>query len=128
MIDEKSMKTQSLAEEELQTKQKYLEEKKEQAKRLLKGGIPTNEAKAVLLLEDCVTLGDVDAMLMLAKCCALGYGIEKNAERAEELITESATKGNREAQILSQFIKNLKGQEIVDLECLLVCFLSMLNT
>ena len=85
--------------------------------RLLNGyGVDKDEAKAVSLLEDCVAHGDADAMLMLAKCCALGYGMEHNAERAETLVSEAANKGNDEAQRLMKIINDCKGKQCVDLK------------
>ena len=64
------------------------------ARRLLEGdGVDKDEAKAVSLLEDCVAHGDADAMVMLAKCCALGRGMEHNAERAEALVSDASKKG-----------------------------------
>ena len=69
--------------------QTEIEAKRESARRLLEGdGVDKDEVKAVSLLEDCVAHGDADAMMMLAKCCALGRGIEHNAERAEALVSE----------------------------------------
>ena len=74
---------------------------REMARRLMEGdGVDKDEAKAVSLLEDCVAHGDADAMVMLAKCCALARGMERNAERAEALVSEAAKKGNNEARIL----------------------------
>ena len=91
--------------------------KREMAKRLLEGdGVDKDEAKAVSLLEDCVAHGDADAMLVLAKCCALGRDMEHNAERAEALVSEAAEKGNHEARILLQLINDWKGDERIDLE------------
>ena len=90
MTDRKNTKTQSVAEHDTLQTQKQIEEKKEQARRLLKGGTQKNKAKAVELLEDCVALGDADSMLTLAKCYVLGCGIEQNTERAEELLSECA--------------------------------------
>ena len=61
-----------------------MEAKREMARRLMEGdGVDKDEAKAVSLLEDCVAHGDADAMVMLAKCCALGCGMGHDAERAE---------------------------------------------
>lgn len=114
------MKTHSVAEHETLQTQKQIEEKKEQARRLLKGGTLKNKAKAVELLEDCVALGDADSMLTLAKCYVLGCGIEQNTERAENLLSECAMKGNREAMLLIKFNKDWKGQDIIDLKRLLV--------
>ena len=87
------------------------------ARRLLEGdGVDKDEAKAVSLLEDCVAHGDVDAMVMLAKCCALGRGMEHNAERAEALVSEAAKKRNHEARILLRIINEWKDKERIDLE------------
>ena len=94
------------------------------ARRLLEGdGVDKDEAKAVSLLEDCVAHGDADAMVMLAKCCALGRGMEHNAERAEALVSEAAEKGNHEARILLQLINDWKGNERINLRSLWMCFL-----
>lgn len=120
MTDRKNTKTQSVAEHETLQTQKQIEEKKEQARRLLKGGTQKNKAKAVELLEDCVALGDADSMLTLAKCYVLGCGIEQNTERAEDLLSECAMKGNREAMLLMKFNKDWKGQDSIDLERLFV--------
>ena len=96
-----------------------LDAKREMAIRLLEGdGVDKDEAKAVSLLEDCVAHGDIDAMVMLAKCCALGCGMEHNAERAEALVSEAAKKGNHEARFLFQLINDWKGKENIDLRCL----------
>ena len=68
--------------------QEDMEAKREMARRLMEGdGVDKDEAKAVSLLEECVAHGDTDAMVMLAKCCALGRGMEHNAERAEALVS-----------------------------------------
>ena len=77
-----------------------------------------DEAKAVSLLEDCVAHGDVDAMLLLAKCCTLGRGMEHNAERAEALLSDAAEKENDEAHILLQLINDWKGKQEIKLGCL----------
>ena len=95
------------------------------ARRLVEGdGVDKDEAKAVSLLEDCVAHGDADAMVMLAKCCALGRGMEHNAERAEALVSEAAEKGNHEARILLQLINDWKGKQRVNLSGLRKCFLN----
>ena len=100
-----------------------MEAKREMIGQLLKGdGVEKDEAKAVSLLEDCVADGDADAMLMLAKCCALGRGMEHNAERAEALVSEAAEKGNDEARILMKLISNWKGKETIDLRSLKMDF------
>ena len=77
-----------------------------------------DEAKAVSLLEDCVAHGDANAMVMLAKCCALGCGIEHNAERAEALVSDAAKKGNDEARFVLKLINDWKGEERLLLTCL----------
>ena len=56
------------------------------------------------LLEDCVECGDAKAMVMLAKYCVFGHGIEDDRERAKELIVEAAKKGNQEAFSLIRLI------------------------
>ena len=71
--------------------------------------------KALALLEDCVALGDTEAMLMLAKCCALGHGTGQNAERAESLISDAGKKRNPEALSLMRLIKGWKGRESINL-------------
>ena len=92
--------------------------KRELARRLLGGnGFPQNHQKGVALLEDCVALGDAEAMLMLAECCALGYGMEHDAERAESLISEAANKGNDEAMCLMKLINDWKENDSVNLSC-----------
>ena len=89
------------------------------ARRLLEGdGVDKDEAKAVSLLENCVAHGDADAMVMLAKCYALGHGIEYNAERAEALVSEAAEKGNHEARVLLQLINDWKRKTTATLESL----------
>ena len=95
----------------------HVEAKKELSRRLMEGELShKDEAKAVSLLEDCVAHGDADAMMMLAKCCALGRGIEHNGERAEALMSDAAMKGNDEARILMKIINDWKGEESIDLE------------
>ena len=92
-----------------------MEAKRDLARRLVEGdGVGKDEAKAVSLLEDCVTHGDADAMVMLAKCCALARGMEHNAGRAETLLSEAAERGNEEARILSHLINDCKGDERID--------------
>ena len=93
--------------------------KRKMAWRLLKGdGVDKNEAKAVSLLDDCVAHGDADAMVMLARCCALGCGMEHDAERAEALLSEAPKKENDEARILMKLINYWKGKQSIDLESL----------
>ena len=102
---------------------KRLEAKKEQARRLLEGkDVEKNETKAVKLLEDCVALGDPDSMLTLAKCYAFGKGVKRNAERAEDLITQSAMNGNTEARPLSNVLREWKRNQAIDCNSLLGFF------
>ena len=94
------------------------------ARRLMEGdGVDKDEAKAVSLLEECVAHGDTDAMVMLAKCCALARGMEHNAERAEALVSEAANKGSDEARFLLQLINDWRGKEYIDYEGSRKCFL-----
>ena len=96
--------------------QVYTDAKRELAIRLMEGnGVPQNHPKAVALLEDCVTLGDADSMLILTKCCAFGHGMEKDAKRAESLICEAANKGNDEAQCLMRLMKDWNGKQSINL-------------
>ena len=96
-----------------------MEAKREMARRLLIGdGVDKDQAKAVSILEDCVTHGDTGAMVMLAKCCALAHGMEHNTERAEALVSDAAQKGNHEARLLMQLINDYKGHERIVLKCL----------
>ena len=105
-----------------------METKREMARRLLEGdGVDKDEAKAVLFLEDCVAHGDADAMVMLAKCCALARGMEHNVGRAEALLSDAAEKGKHEARVLLRLINDCKGKERVDLRCLQKCFLNELQ-
>ena len=121
MTDKKDVKAQSVDELEDLMEQGDTDAKRELAIRLMKGkGVPQNHPKAVALLEDCVALGDTDAMVVLAQCCALGRGMEHNAERAESLICEAANKGNHEAQSLMELINDWKGQQSIDLGCLIM--------
>ena len=99
--------------------QEDMEAKREMARRLLEGdGVDKDEAKAVSFLEDCVAHGDADAMVMLAKCCALARGMKHDAERAEALVSDAAEKGNNEARILLQLINDWKGKQHIDLKSL----------
>ena len=105
-----------------------METKREMAKRLLDGdGVDKDQAKAVSILEDCVALGDTDAMVMLAKCCVIARGVEHNAKRAEALVSDAAEKGNHEARLLMQFINNWKGKERISLKGLRKYFLNELK-
>ena len=74
-----------------------------------------DEKQAIALLEDCVVHGDAEAMLMLAKCCAFGHGMEHNAYRAESLISDAANKGNDEALCLMKLICDWKGRKVINL-------------
>ena len=51
-------------------------------------------------------MNDAEAMVMLAKYCAFGHGIEDDRERAKELIVEAAKKGNQEAFSLIRLINS----------------------
>ena len=116
MTDKKDVKAQSVDELEVLVGQGYTDAKRELAIRLMEGnGVPQNHPKAVALLEDCVALGDAGAMPMLANCCALGHGMEHDAERAESLICEAANKGNEEALCLMELINDWKGQHSINL-------------
>ena len=93
-----------------------MEAKREMAWRLLFGdGVDKDEAKAVSLLEDCVAHGGTDAMVMLAKCCALARGMEHDAERAEALVSDAAKKRNDEARFVLKLINDWKGEKRIDL-------------
>ena len=99
------------------------------AGRLLKGdGVEKDEAKAVSLLEDCVSHGDTDAMVMLAKCCALGRGMERNIERAEALLSDAAEKGNKEARSLMKLVALWKEDGCIYFCSLWLCwYLNVIN-
>ena len=126
MTDKKDVKAQNVEELHVSTTQEDMEEKREMARRLMEGdGVDKDEAKAVSLLEDCVAHGDADAMVMLAKCCALGRGMEHNAERAEALVSDAAKKGNDEARFLLQLINDWKGTERLNLWGLRMYFMSL---
>ena len=115
MADKKDVKAQSVDELEVLVGQGNIDAKKELAIRLIEGNCALqNHPKGVALLEDCVALGDTEAMIMLAKCCALGHGMEHDAERAESLISEAADKGNHEALRLMKLINDWKGQQSID--------------
>lgn len=125
MTDEQKMKTkEQTMEDREEAGTGTTLEKRELARQQMKRGTDKNERKAVSLLEECAATGDADAMLMLAKCCALGRGTERDTERAETLLSESANKGNEEAQSLIEFLADRKEQQ-TDLDSLLR---SSLNT
>ena len=89
---------------------------RELAIRLIEGnGVPQNHPKAVALLEDCVALGDAESMLVLAKYCSFGRGMDQDVERAESLISEAAKKRNKEALCLRKLINDWKGQQSINL-------------
>ena len=116
MTEKKDVKAQSVDELDVLVGQGDMDAKRELAIRLMKGnGVPQNHPKAVALLEDCVTLGDAESMLTLAKCCALGHGMKHDVERAESLISEAANKGNDEAQCLMRLIKDWNGKQSINL-------------
>ena len=119
MTDKKDVKAPEAKRQRVLVARGEMDAKRALAIRLIEGnGVPQNHPKAVALLEDCVTLGDTDAMLMLAKCCAFGRGMEKDAERAESLISEAAEKRNREALCLMKLINDWKVTDEVDLSSL----------
>ena len=81
----------------------------ELAKTLIEEYGAMRQEKVFSLLENCVALGNGAAMLLLAKCCLDGIGTEKDLKRAKELISESAKKGNKEAQALMDLM-NRRGR------------------
>ena len=94
-----------------------MEAKRVLARQMMEGYVQDkNEAKAVSLLEECVAQGDADALVMLAKWCALACGMKYDAGRAEALVSEAAKKGNHEARILLRFINDWKGKQRIDLK------------
>lgn len=96
--------------------------KRELARRLTgKGETDKNKRKGVRLLEECVECGDAKAMVMLAKCCALGCGMEYDGKRAEGLISEAAKKGNEEGRCLMELIDSGRSRGFMDMRCL-QCF------
>lgn len=100
-----------------------IETKRKFAQRLLeRERTDKNEAMAVALLEDCVVLGDAVAMLMLAKCCTLGCGIEVNIECAEKLFQQSGEKGNQEAISFGFLRSYWQEQKHIDWYCLCLVF------
>ena len=119
MTYKKDVKAQSAKKEKVPVTKGDKDTVRELAIRLMEGnGVPQNHPKAVALLEDCVALGDAESMLMLAKCCAFGHGMEHNAERAESLISEAAKKRNKEALSLMELINDWKGQQSIEKSCL----------
>ena len=114
MSQDKTTETQDAAGFEESAAQRDFDMKKI-AELLLFGSDEEEQESAVLILEECVDLGDTDAMLMLAKCYAHGVGIEHNGDRAEALVSDAAEKGNQEARILMRFINDWKGKECISL-------------
>ena len=115
MTDKKDVEAPSAKRQRVVVGQGDMDAKRELAIRLIEGnGVPQNP-KAVALLEDCVALGDTDAMIMLVNCYTLALGMEHNAERAESLICEAANKGNHEAVCL-MWHNNWKGKCSIDLD------------
>ena len=110
----KNGKELSVEELEVLAAQGNMGAKKELAKRLMER-VEENKEKVVSILEDCVALGDSDTMLMLAQCCALEPVTEQNRKRIETLLSESALKGNKDAQRLVELMNNYEGQTVVDL-------------
>lgn len=101
MPPKKRTRTQIAEELQKSTEQGQTEAKRELAIRMMKGeGMNKNETMAVALLEDCAASDDTEAMLMLAECCAFGYGTLENPKRVKALIIESARKGNNKARSL----------------------------
>ena len=112
MTDMKGVKAPDAKRQRVLEAQGDTDAKRELARKLMEGKrAPQNQSKAVALLEDCVTLGDADAMLMFGKCCAFGHGMEQDAERAESLISDAAEKGNKEAACLMKLINKWKGEQ-----------------
>ena len=100
--------------------------KKKLARRLLAEGSPKKEAEAVKLLEECVTLGDADAMMTLAKCYALGCGTVQDADRVDDLLSMAAEKGDKYAEQVLGFIRSWKRQNGIFWNCLLCFFMRAL--
>lgn len=67
--------------------------------------------KVEMSFEDCMASGNRDTMLRLGKQYALGYGVNRDSERAEQLISTSADKENREARVLMDFINKWRNEE-----------------
>ena len=92
---------------------------KELARRLMKGlGEEKNVGKGVALLEECTALDDAEAMVMLAKCCAIGRGMERDTGRAKTLLSHAAKKGNNKAQIVMRFFDEWKEKPLMTFSCL----------
>ena len=116
MTDKKDLKAPDAKRQRVLAGQGGIDAKRELAIRLMEGnGVPQNHPKAVALLEDCVALGDADAMVVLANCCALGRGMDQDVKRTKSLILKAAKKGNEEALCLTKLIKKWKGKESINL-------------
>lgn len=77
-----------------------------------------NDAEAEPFSKDSSDPREIDPMLVLAKCCAFGQGTERDAERAEALISEAANQGNEEAQSLLKVIDLFQGKQVIGLSSL----------
>lgn len=116
MSNKGDLRRKSLAELTLQITKGDLYAMTEFARRHLEGdGMERDEMKAVEVLEDCAHSEIPDAMLMLAKCCALGRGIARDTRRARKLISDAAKRGNEEAGLLMRLFNELRQQHRVDL-------------
>ena len=115
LLWKKDVKTQTIAELETSVKKGSKDAKKELARRLIDGKeVKKNDARAASLLKECVIDGEAEAMLMLAKCYAFGIGVPQNGMQAEELVSESAKMGNKEALFLMELLNdwNLRGRKL----------------
>ena len=93
-----------------------LRAKAEFARRMLEGeGMNKNEVNAVSLLQDCVRSDIPDAMVMLAKCYALGRGVECNKKQAEKLLSGAAKHGDEEAALLVKLFKEWRKKNELSL-------------
>ena len=92
-----------------------LRAKAELARRMLEEGMKENEVNAVSLLQDCARSDIPDAMVMLAKCYALGRGIECNKKQAEILLSGAAKHGDKEAVFLVNLFKEWRRQNELSL-------------
>jgi len=75
------------------------------------GGIAVDADEAVVLLEERVKDGDVEAKWMLGLCCEYGIGREQDSERAEELFRESLEGGNVVGEFLKDSCRGKRGSE-----------------
>ena len=119
MPPKKKARGMNVSELESPAEQGNIGAKRELARRLLEGDeVDKNEAKAVSLLDECVALGNTEATLMLINCCALGYGMVPNPQRAEELISEAAAHGSKAAQSLMDLINAWKEKNTIEFNSL----------